>query len=133
MTIFSIAFSQDEDKRGSIKVKKIASDTNCTATILGFSGRNFISRKELLKAEKIELNKNCNRKITDCMYSFIVNQGSYRYAFNGEKFNGKEVFKQIQEKVDNEKVVTIKIKIIVTNKNTNEEIKLSPIIFDLTD
>ena len=51
ITIYSFAFPQEGDKRGSIKVRRIVSDTNCTATLLGYSGRNFISRKELLKAK----------------------------------------------------------------------------------
>ena len=118
-----------DNKSGTIKVKKSDSDTNCIATFMGYSGKNLISKKDLLKANRIELNKKCNCEIISFQLSYFspanckISQDSQSDTFDIEIFR-KNIAKMNFLKFD---------KIIAKNINTGEEISLPKIIFTVID
>ncbi len=137
-----LSFSQNESNRGTIKVVKVPTDTNCTATLLGYSGmniignyeKNVITKKEFLKAEKVELNKNCNCEIISFQLSYAWNNCKFEQDFIGNNFNAVEVFKAIRKSKGKSKITFVLIgKIIIKNKKSGEEIQLPSIIFQITD
>lgn len=146
MAVCECIFSQNVDKRGTVtvvKVEKTVSDTNCIATLIGYSGNNnlkgfnekhLISKKEFFKAEKIELNETCNCEITSFQLSYAWDNCKFDQDFIGNTFNAVEVFKAIRKSKGKSKITYVVIKkIIAKNKNSGEEIEFPSIIFQITD
>jgi hypothetical protein len=75
-------FSQEENKKGTIKVVK--PNAPCSATLLGYSGQNTISRSKLLKLEKIKLNEDCNYKIVSYQVDYLSNDATIKINATGE-------------------------------------------------
>ncbi len=86
LTFPKFFFSQEENKKGTIKVSKpvVTNKGPCSATVLGYSGKNTIPRSLLLKFEKIELNEGCNYKIVSYQVAYISNDATIKINATGE-------------------------------------------------
>lgn len=127
-TIITIpTFSQNPGYWGTIKIKKVVVDTGCVASVLGYTGRNFITKKELMKAKKVELNKNCDYEIIESTIHFRTPEASVTYVGNGDTLDIGRMLKYHKE------IPLIKIKILAKSKSSGKEIKLPPIIFDIVN
>lgn len=126
--ISQFVFSQENRYRGTIKLKKI--QEICYVNVLGYTGTNFITRNELLKAQAVELNASCNSEIISYNIGYTYFDTSNRKFCVGPTFSLMGLGEGYQG-IDN---LTIR-NIVIKNKNTGEETELSKqkIEFKITD
>lgn len=120
-------FSQDAGNRGTLKVKKVVTDTGCVASVLGYTGKNFITLNELLKIKKVDLNENCDCEIINVVISFISDKSTAKYILpdNTNTFELKDIMK------GETGITFVKFKVVAKSKNSGKEIKLPPIFFNI--
>jgi hypothetical protein len=86
LTFSKLVLCQEESKRGTITVDKptLTNTGPCSATVLGYSGKNNIPRSKLFKFEKIELNEGCNYKIVSFQLAYLSNDATIKLNTTGE-------------------------------------------------
>jgi hypothetical protein len=124
--ISKLVFAQDEDKRGTIKLKK-PSDS-CVAMVLGYSGENFVDKEKIANIKKVELNEGCDYKIISFSVMYTDSEDWTRIIPSV----GDKVGHNVGDQIKGASGVTFG-NIIAKSNTTGEEIKLPPIILIITD
>ena len=126
LLISQFMFSQETDKRGTIKLKK--SSDSCVATVLGYSGENFVDKKDITDIKRVELNEGCDYKIISFEVMYTDSEDWTRIIPSV----GDKVGHNVGDQIKGASGVTFG-NIIAKSNTTGKEIKLPPIILIITD
>ncbi|MFY9309084.1 MAG: hypothetical protein WAQ28_08565 [Bacteroidia bacterium] len=125
LVITQFAFSQNEGWHGTIKIKKTSD--SCIATVLGYSGENFIKKEEIVNIKKVELSEECGYRITSFLVSYLSDNET-RKVSSGTDILDNTALKEMKN-VSLIKFSRIKGKSLTSN----DEREFPPIIFKIID